>query len=118
MSVEYGFHDRVEIEYSIGRSTFFHAESIFYLLLALDAFIIVLSCLVSEVGYHLLMGGRMPEILPLFAVGALASFVYTLRMKGSGYYEFSEGAKPRLEVREILAAKLDQLLLNRRTWFY
>jgi hypothetical protein len=104
MSINSGFHDKLEIEYSIDRSiVFFRAESIFYLLLALDAFIIVLSCLVSEVGYHLLMGGRIPEILPLCAVGSLASFVYTLRMKGSGFYEFSEGAKPRLKVREILA---------------
>src|ERR1700723_911642 len=103
MSIQSGFHDKIEIEYSIDRSIFFRAESIFYLLLALDAFIILLSCLLSEVGYHLSMGGRIPEILPLCAVGSLASFIYTLRMKGSGYYEFSEGAKPRLEVREILA---------------
>jgi Undecaprenyl-phosphate glucose phosphotransferase len=103
MSIESGVHDKIEIEYSINRSTFFRAESILYLLLAVDAFIILFSCLVSEVGYHLLVGGYIPEVLPLYAVGILASFIYMLRMSGSGYYELQEGAKPRLEVREILS---------------
>jgi Undecaprenyl-phosphate glucose phosphotransferase len=105
MSIDSGFHDKIklELEYSIDRSISFRAESIFYFLLALDTFIIPLSCLVSEAGYHLSLGAQIPDILPLCAIGSLASFVYTLRMKGSGYYEFSEAAKPRLEVREILA---------------
>jgi Undecaprenyl-phosphate glucose phosphotransferase len=102
MSIQSGVHDKIEIEYSAHRSNFFDAESIFYLLLAVDACIILLSCLVSEVGYHLLIGGLIPEILPLCAVGSLASFIYMLRMKSSGYYELQEAAKPRLEVREIL----------------
>src|SRR5262249_24939309 len=102
MSIQSGVRDKIEIEYSAHRSTFFDAASIYYLLLALDACIILLSCLVSEIGYHLLVGGRIPEILPLCAVGALASFIDMLRMNGIGYYELQEGAKPRLEVREIL----------------
>jgi Undecaprenyl-phosphate glucose phosphotransferase len=102
MSIESGIQDKIEIEYSTNRSTFFDAELIFYLLLAVDACIILLSCLVSEIGYHLLAGGNVPEIAPLCAVGSLAGFIYMLRMNGSGYYQLQEGAKPRLEVREIL----------------
>jgi Undecaprenyl-phosphate glucose phosphotransferase len=102
MSIRSGVHDKIEIEYSAHRSNFFDAESIYYLLLAVDACIILLSCLVSEIGYHLLVGGRVPEILPLCAIGSLAGLIYMLRMNGSGYYELQEGAKPRLEIREIL----------------
>jgi Undecaprenyl-phosphate glucose phosphotransferase len=111
MSIGSGIHDKIEIEYSINRSTFFRAEFIFYLLLAVDALIILLCCLVSEVGYHLLIGGQIPEILPLCAVGSLASFIYMLRMKSSGYYELQDAAKPRLEVREILVCWLTTGLL-------
>src|SRR5246500_3603118 len=102
MSIQSGVHDKIEVEYSAHRSNFFDAESIYYLLLAVDACIILLSCLVSEIGYHLLVGGRVPEILPLCAIGSLAGLIYMLRMNGSGYYELQEGAKPRLEMREIL----------------
>ena len=102
MSIEAGVHDKIEIRHSINRSVFFSAEFIFYLLLAVDACLIVLCCLVSEVGYHWLIGGRVPESLSLCAVGALASVIYILRMNGNGYYELQEVAKPRLEVREIL----------------
>jgi len=102
MSVETGVQDKTEIEYSINRSTFLDAEWIFYLLLSIDACIILLSCLVSEVGYHLLVGGNVPEIAPLCAVGSLAGFIYMMRMHRSSYYLLQEGAKPQLEVREIL----------------
>ena len=87
MSVESGVQDKIEIEYSINRSTFFDAGLIFYLLLAVDACIILLACLVSEIGYHLLIGGIVPEIGPLCAVGSLAGFIYMLRMNGSGYFQ-------------------------------
>jgi undecaprenyl-phosphate galactose phosphotransferase/putative colanic acid biosynthesis UDP-glucose lipid carrier transferase len=102
MTAGSGVQDKIEIEYSTNRATFFDAELIFYLLLAVDACIIPLSCLVSEVGYHLLVGAYIPEILPLCAVGSLAAFIYMLRMNGSGYYHLQECAKPRLEMREIL----------------
>jgi hypothetical protein len=111
VSIMSGIHDKIEIEYSIDRSTFFRAEFIFHLLLTVDALTILLFCLVSEVGYHLLIGGPIPEILPLCAVGSLASFIYILRMKSSGYYELQEAAKPRLEVREILVCWLTTGLL-------
>jgi undecaprenyl-phosphate galactose phosphotransferase/putative colanic acid biosynthesis UDP-glucose lipid carrier transferase len=102
MSIKSGVRDKIEIEYSGRRPALLCAEYIFYLLLTVDACIIVLSCLASEVGYHLLIGGHVPEIPQLFAVGAVASFVYMLRMNGNGYYALQEGAKPRLEMREIL----------------
>src|ERR1700738_3813410 len=44
MSIESGIHDKIEIEYSINRPTFFRAEFTTYLLPTVEAFIIVLSC--------------------------------------------------------------------------
>jgi Undecaprenyl-phosphate glucose phosphotransferase len=103
MSIESGIRDKVgEIQYSIGRSAAnFSTEVIPYVLPALDAFIILLSCLAGGISYHLLIGDPF-EILPLCAVGSLASLIYILRMNGSGYYELQESAKPRVELREIL----------------
>src|SRR5215472_14791661 len=103
MSFESGVRDKVgEIQSSIGQSaTSFSAEVIPYILPALDAFIILLSCLAGGIGYHLFLGDPF-EVLPLCAVGSLASLIYIVRMNGSGYYELQESAKPRLELREIL----------------
>jgi undecaprenyl-phosphate galactose phosphotransferase/putative colanic acid biosynthesis UDP-glucose lipid carrier transferase len=56
---------------------------------------------VGEIGYHLVIGDPF-ELLPLWAVGSLASVIYILRMNGGRYYELLESAKPRLELREIL----------------
>jgi Undecaprenyl-phosphate glucose phosphotransferase len=67
----------------------------------LDVLVILLSCLAGGIGYHLLIGDPF-EILPLCAVGSLASFIYVLRINSSGYYELQESTKPRVEVREIL----------------
>ena len=104
MSIQSGIRDEVgELEYSIGRSApSLSTEVIPSILPALDALIILLCCLAGGIGYHLLIGGPV-EILPLCAVGSLASFIYILRMNGSGYYEFQESTKPRVELREILA---------------
>src|SRR5712675_1636072 len=103
MSIESNIRDKVEgIQYLIGRSVAsFSTEVIPYILLALDAFIILLSCLAGGIGYHVLIGGPF-EILPLCAVGSLASLIYILRMNGNGYYELQQSAKPRLELPEIL----------------
>jgi Undecaprenyl-phosphate glucose phosphotransferase len=103
MSIESGVRDEVsEIQYSIAPSaTSFSAEVIPYVLPALDAFIILLSCLAGGICYHLLISDPF-EVLPLCAVGSLASLIYILRMNGSGYYELLESAKPRVELREIL----------------
>ena len=112
MSVDFDIRDKVEIEYSFNETAFlFRAELVPYFLPAIDALVILLSCLVSGVGYHLLIAGYAPEILPLCAVGSLASVIYTLRMNGGGCYELQGATKPRLEVREILACWLTTGLL-------
>src|SRR4051794_22811244 len=102
MSIELGVHDRIEIEQSGSRSTFFRPGLTPYFLSTFDAFIILLSSVISGLGYNLLIADYLPEILPLCAVGSLASVLYILRMSRSGYYELQEGTKPQLEVREIL----------------
>jgi undecaprenyl-phosphate galactose phosphotransferase/putative colanic acid biosynthesis UDP-glucose lipid carrier transferase len=57
--------------------------------------------LAGGIGYHVFIGDTL-EILPLCAVGSLASLVFILRMNGKGYYGLQESAKPQLELREIL----------------
>jgi Undecaprenyl-phosphate glucose phosphotransferase len=100
-----------EIENPGRRIASFSTELISCILPALDASIIVLSCLAGGIGYHLLIGDAYFEPVPQCAVGFLASLIYILRMNGSGYYELQESAKPRLEVREILVCWLTTGLL-------
>ena len=64
----------------------------------------MLSSLAGAIGYQLLAGNPMPDVLPHCAVGLLASFIHILRMRGSGYYDFPENAKPRVEIVEILVS--------------
>jgi Undecaprenyl-phosphate glucose phosphotransferase len=78
------------------------SDAIPYLLLISDAFIIVLSSLAGGIGYQLSVGNPVPNILPHCAVGLLASFIHILRMSGSGYYNFTNSLKRRVEVGEIL----------------
>lgn len=73
-----------------------------YLLSTADAFIILLSSIAGGIGYQLAAGNAVPNILPHCAVGLLASFIHILRMSGSGYYDFPDSAKPRVEIGEIL----------------
>jgi undecaprenyl-phosphate galactose phosphotransferase/putative colanic acid biosynthesis UDP-glucose lipid carrier transferase len=80
----------------------FSSDAIPYLLSTADAFIILMSSLAGGIGYQLSMGNPMPSILPHCAVGLLASFIHILRMSGSGYYDFPDSAKPRVETTEIL----------------
>lgn len=103
MSMQSGIRNTAgKIEYSIGRSgRGFSAEVIQSTLLALDAFIILLSCLAGGIGYHLFTGGRF-EVAAQCAVGFLTSLIYVLRMNSSGYYELQESAKRRVEIGEIL----------------
>jgi undecaprenyl-phosphate galactose phosphotransferase/putative colanic acid biosynthesis UDP-glucose lipid carrier transferase len=103
MSIESGVGDQVrEIERPARLTARFSTELISFVLPALDAFVILLSCLAGAIGYRLLIGDTYVELVPQSAVGLLASFIYILRMNGRGYYELQESAKPRLEVREIL----------------
>ena len=80
----------------------FSSDAIPYLLSTADAFIILLSSVAGGIGYQLSVGYPMPNILPHCAVGLLASFIHILRMSGSGYYDFPDSAKPRVEIGEIL----------------
>jgi Undecaprenyl-phosphate glucose phosphotransferase len=100
MSVESSIHDKIDAENQSTAS--FPTEVVPYTLLAVDAFIILLSSLAGGIGYESAIGGRTSDVMALCAVGALASVIYILRMNGSGYYELSESAKPQLEMREIL----------------
>src|ERR1700730_170339 len=102
MSVDSSIRDKIEqIQYSIRSTASFPTEALPFVLRILDAVIILLSCLTGGICYHLLIGDPF-EVLPLSAVGLLASLIYILRMNGGDYYELQESAKPQLEVREIL----------------
>ena len=78
------------------------SDAIPYLLSTADAFIILSSSIAGGIGYQLSLGNAVPNILPHCAVGLLASFVHILRMSGSGYYDFPDSAKPRVEIGEVL----------------
>jgi Undecaprenyl-phosphate glucose phosphotransferase len=95
--------ETAQLEDSSGKSpASISSDAIPYFLSTADALIIVLSSLVGGVGYQLSVGNPMPHILPYCAVGLLASFIHILRMSGSGYYDFPDSAKPRVEIGEIL----------------
>jgi len=80
----------------------FSSGAIPYLLSAADALVILLSSLLGGAGYQLAVGYPMHSLLPYCAVGLLASFIHILRMNGSGYYDFPDSAKPRVEITEVL----------------
>jgi Undecaprenyl-phosphate glucose phosphotransferase len=80
----------------------FSSNAVPYLLSTADAFVILLTSVAGGVGYQLAIGNPLPSILPHCAVGLLASFIHVLRMSGSGYYDFPDSAKPRVEIGEIL----------------
>ena len=73
-----------------------------YILSTTDAFIILITSIVSGIVYQLALGNEVPSILPHAAVGLLASFIYILRMSGLGYYDFPDCAKPHVETVNIL----------------
>lgn len=105
MSVESDTHDRIEqLDHSsiLPRAAAFSSEVIPYICPAIDAIIILLSCLAGGFGYQLFAGHPFPGLGPQFAVGLLACLFYTLRMSKSGFYSFPEIAAPRVEVSEVL----------------
>jgi Undecaprenyl-phosphate glucose phosphotransferase len=73
-----------------------------YLLSTTDAFVILITSIVGGVAYQVAVGNEIPNVLPHAAVGLLASFIYILRMSGTGHYDFPECAKPRVETANIL----------------
>jgi Undecaprenyl-phosphate glucose phosphotransferase len=98
-----GQHKAGQPEDSTGKSAaHLSSDAIPYLLSTADASVILLSSLAGGIGYQLSVGNPMPNILPHCAVGLLASFIHILRMSGSGYYDFPDSAKPRVEIGDIL----------------
>jgi Undecaprenyl-phosphate glucose phosphotransferase len=86
------------------RRTTFPCESIPYVLSTADAAIILLSSVISGVAYQWSVGNPTPNLLPHCAVGLLASFIHILRLSGSGYYDFQNAAKPRVEAVDIIVS--------------
>ena len=80
----------------------FSSEFIPYVLATTDAFVILMSSILGGITYQVSIGHDVPNILPHAAVGLLSSFVYILRMGGTGQYDFPECAKPRVETVNIL----------------
>src|SRR3984893_16246849 len=86
----------------LGEPSSFSTEYGPYLLSTTDAFVILLTSILSGIAYQIAIGNEIPSILPHAAVGLLASFIYILRMSGLGYYDFPECAKPHVETANIL----------------
>ena len=105
MSIESGIHrvhEASEPSEARGRPIAFSSDAVPYLLSTTDAAVIVLASVLGGIGYQLLAGYPMPDLLPYCAVGLFASFVHILRMSGTGYYDVAESAKPRVEIGQIL----------------
>jgi len=78
------------------------SEFVPYLLATADAFVILSTSILGGIAFQVALGNEIPNIIPHAAVGLLASFIYILRMSGSGHYDFPECAKPRVETANIL----------------
>jgi Undecaprenyl-phosphate glucose phosphotransferase len=102
MSISSDIRDKTGQDFPERPSASFSSEAIPYLLSTTDAFIILASSVIGGIGYQLAMGNPVPGVLPHCAVGLLASFIHILRMSGSGYYDFPDCAKPRVETGAIL----------------
>jgi undecaprenyl-phosphate glucose phosphotransferase len=88
--------------HQLGEPSLLSTEFVPYILSTTDAFIILLTSILSGIAYQVAVGNGVPSILPHAAVGLLASFIYILRMSGLGYYDFPECAKPHVETANIL----------------
>jgi Undecaprenyl-phosphate glucose phosphotransferase len=80
----------------------FSSDFLPYLLATADALVISITSVLGGIAYQVALGNEIPNILPHAAVGLLASFIYILRMSGSGHYDFPECAKPQVETANIL----------------
>src|ERR1700687_4820201 len=83
------------------RGPLLSCESLPYILSTVDAAIILLSCLLGGIGYEWSTGNLTRNLTPLCAVGLLASFIYIWKISGSGYYDFQNAAKARVEIVDI-----------------
>jgi Undecaprenyl-phosphate glucose phosphotransferase len=103
MSIGSDIRDKlVPLDFSSEQRGGFSTDAVPYVSTIADTLTIMLSCIAGGLVYHFSVGNPLPDILPHCAVGLLASFIYTLRMSGSGYYDFPDSAKPRVEIAEIL----------------
>ncbi len=104
MSIWSGVHDNSgQVGQAPGKKPpAFSSGAIPYLLSTSDAFVILLSSIAGGIAYQLSIGNPTPSILPFCQIGLLASFIHVLRMSGTGYYDFSDSAKPGVEIRQIL----------------
>jgi Undecaprenyl-phosphate glucose phosphotransferase len=80
----------------------FSSDFIPYVLATADALVILITSVLGGIAFQVALGNEIPNILPHAAVGLLASFIYILRMSGSGHYDFPECAKPQVETANIL----------------
>lgn len=103
MSIGSDIRDKlVPLDFSSEQRAGFSTDAVPYVSTIADTLTIMLSCIAGGLVYHFSVGNPLPDILPHCAVGLLASFIYTLRMSGSGYYDFPDSAKPRVEIADIL----------------
>ncbi|WP_426413262.1 undecaprenyl-phosphate glucose phosphotransferase [Bradyrhizobium ganzhouense] len=86
-------------------------QAVPYVLATSDAAIILLASVLGGAGYHWAVDGPLPELLPYCAVGLMASFIYILRMSGTGHYELSQSVKPGVELSNILVCWITTGLL-------
>jgi Undecaprenyl-phosphate glucose phosphotransferase len=86
----------------LGEPSSFSPEFVPYVLATTDAFVILITSVLAGISYQVAIGNEIPSVLPHTAVGLLASFIYILRMSGSGHYDFPVCAKPHVEIANIL----------------
>jgi len=77
-------------------------DAVPYLLPTLDAAAIILASVLGGICYQLSAGYFFPDLRPYLAVGLFASFIHVLRLRGRGYYQVSNSAKPGVEIGEVL----------------
>src|SRR5258708_19461693 len=103
MSVGYEVGGKTETAgHQLGEPWSFSPEFVPYVLATADAFVILITSVLAGVVYQVAVGNEIPSVLPHAAVGLLASFIYILRMSGSGHYDFPECAKQHVEIANIL----------------
>ena len=78
------------------------SDAVPYWLAMSDAFVILVASVLGGIGYHLAIASPIAAITPYCTVGLFASFLYILRMSGTGHYELSESVKPQVEISSIL----------------
>src|SRR5579864_8369166 len=103
MSIGSEIRDERPLEALAGtRATSFSGSAVPTVLAIADGTAIFLSSLIGGIGYNLLAGNPVPNMMPYFGVGLLASIIHILQMNGKGFYAVSASAKPGVEIDNIL----------------